>query len=289
MTVAASMVVVRTDRGDDMFMTWLARNAQQAIDLDALSLLPDPGDGRPPALRPEPEDEGTHAPGAEETWNESWYFDVVSDDASLGAYVRIGRLPNRDVALYTAAIVGPGRPAVLVVDGEAPLPAADDPSQRIEAGGLVAEQRLRVAARALPGQDERPGGGVRRRVGAASLRARPPGRGRARPRLGDRGHPVPVAARDPLRDPLPGHRHGDRRRRADRGLRARPARPLVGRARLVGDRLDVERVPPRGRDADPHGHRSAGRGLRRRLCPAATARSTRSRPRRRPRRSPTTA
>ena len=54
--------------------------------------------------------------------------------------MRIGRLPNRDVALYTAAIVGPGRPAVMVVDGDAPLPAADDGSQRIEAGGLSAEQ-----------------------------------------------------------------------------------------------------------------------------------------------------
>ena len=140
MTVAASMVVVRTDRGDDMFMAWLARNAQQAIDLDALALLPDPSDGRPPALRPAPEDEGTHEPGAEATWNESWYFDVVSDDASIGAYVRIGRLPNQDVALYTAAIVGPGRPAVMVVDANAPLPAADDATQRIESGGLEAEQ-----------------------------------------------------------------------------------------------------------------------------------------------------
>jgi Ecdysteroid kinase-like family len=39
MPVAASMLVVRTARGDDMFMTSLARSAQQVLDLDALELL----------------------------------------------------------------------------------------------------------------------------------------------------------------------------------------------------------------------------------------------------------
>lgn len=39
MAVAASMLVVRTERGDDMFMTSLARGAQQVLDLDALDLL----------------------------------------------------------------------------------------------------------------------------------------------------------------------------------------------------------------------------------------------------------
>jgi len=79
MTVAASMVVVRTERGDDMFMAWLERNAQQVLDLDGLALLPAQGAARPPALRPEPEDEGRHPPGPEQLWNESWYFDAVSD------------------------------------------------------------------------------------------------------------------------------------------------------------------------------------------------------------------
>src|SRR5262249_55048460 len=126
MTIVASMVVMRTERGDDMFMSWLQRNAQQVIDLDALSLLPEPTVGRPAPLRPAAEDEARHEPGSEASWNESWYFDAVSDDESVGVYVRIGRLPNQGIALYTAAIVGPGRPAVLVVDAAAPLPAADD-------------------------------------------------------------------------------------------------------------------------------------------------------------------
>lgn len=138
MTIAASMVVVRTERGDDMFMTWLARNAQQVLDLDALALLPSSDAEAPVALQPAAVDEGLHEPGAEPTWNESWYFDGVTDDGSLGVYVRLGRVPNRGHTLYTAAIVGPGRPAVLVVDPAAPLPAGDDESQAIAIDGLVA-------------------------------------------------------------------------------------------------------------------------------------------------------
>ena len=34
-------------------------------------------------LRPEPVDEGRHEPGSEDLWNESWYFDAVSDDVVL--------------------------------------------------------------------------------------------------------------------------------------------------------------------------------------------------------------
>jgi hypothetical protein len=154
MAVAAAMLVVRTDRGDDMFMTTLARHAQQVIDLDAVALLPEPGTGRPPALRPEPEDEGRHTPGAEALWNESWYFDAVSDDGTLGVYARLGRVPNQGLCLYTACICGPGRPSIMLVDASAPLPPAEDDAQVIDTDRLHAEQhceeplqRFRVAAR----------------------------------------------------------------------------------------------------------------------------------------------
>jgi hypothetical protein len=40
MTIAASMLVERTARGDDMFMTWFARAADQILDLDSLALVP---------------------------------------------------------------------------------------------------------------------------------------------------------------------------------------------------------------------------------------------------------
>jgi len=141
MTIAASMLVVRTERGDDMFMTWLARNAQQALDLDAVDLLPTESAARPVPLRPNPDDEGRHAAGPEALWNESWYFDAVSDSGDLGLYVRLGRLPNQDVCLYTACICGPERPSIMLVDAAAPLPAADDDAQAISVERFEAEQR----------------------------------------------------------------------------------------------------------------------------------------------------
>jgi hypothetical protein len=154
MTIAASMVVVRTERGDEMFMSWLARNAQQAIDLDAVSLLPEPNTTRLPALRPAEADEGRHPPGPEALWNESWYFDGVSDDGQLGLYVRLGRLPNQDVCLYTACVCGPGRASIMLVDAAAPLPGVADEHQAIATATIQAEQqcleplrRFRVLAR----------------------------------------------------------------------------------------------------------------------------------------------
>ena len=145
MTIAASMVVVRTDRGDDMFMSWLARNAQQAIDLEAVSLLPEPNTSRLPALKPLEQDEGRHQPGPEALWNESWYFDAVSDAGDLGLYVRLGRLPNLELCLYTACVCGPGRPSIMLVDPAAPLPATDDESQLIDTPLLHAEQQCITA------------------------------------------------------------------------------------------------------------------------------------------------
>ena len=137
MSIAASMLVVRTDRGDDMFMTTLARYAQQAIDLDAVALLPQAGAGRPAALVPSPGEEQRHEPAGEQLWNESYYFDAVSADGALGAYVRIGLYPNLGVAWYTTYICGPGRATVAVVDFEAPLPGAD--SLAIAREGLRAD------------------------------------------------------------------------------------------------------------------------------------------------------
>jgi hypothetical protein len=141
MTIAASMVVQRTERGDQMFMTWLARNAQQVLELDALELLPEPNAGSPEPLRPEPQDEGRHEPGPEELWNESWYFDAIGDDGALGVYARVGRLPNLDACMYTACICGPGRPTIMLAK-EVPLPAAEDEAQVVHAEGVHGEHRV---------------------------------------------------------------------------------------------------------------------------------------------------
>ena len=155
MTIAASMIVERTPRGDQMFMAWLARNAQQALDLDAAALLPAPNTGRPPALRPDPRDEGRHDPGPEALWNESWYFDAVSDSGDLGLYVRLGRLPNQDVCLYTACVCGPGRPSIMLVDAAAPLPAPEDETAGDRDRGAARRAALRGRTAALPGDGRR--------------------------------------------------------------------------------------------------------------------------------------
>ncbi len=146
MAIISPMLVVQTDRGDDMFMAVLARHAQQVLDLDALSLLP--AAETQVALRPEAEDEPAHAPGDDRLWNESWYFDLADRARGVGAYVRLGVYPNLGRAWYTAMICGPDRPTVAVVDYHAPLPGPElsVTTEQIDAGQHpeVALERYRV-------------------------------------------------------------------------------------------------------------------------------------------------
>ena len=81
--------------------------------------MTDPADARRPLA---PEDEAEHPPVDEPHWSESWYFDAVAPDGSLGVYVRLGRVPGRDAAHYAAAVVRPGEPPILLVAPDAPLP-----------------------------------------------------------------------------------------------------------------------------------------------------------------------
>jgi hypothetical protein len=82
MTVGPAMLVERTERGDEMFLVTLARYAQQILDLDALELLPAAGLGPPAGAAPGARRRGPPRARAEELWNESWYFDAVSDDGA---------------------------------------------------------------------------------------------------------------------------------------------------------------------------------------------------------------
>jgi ecdysteroid kinase len=123
MAIVASMIVERTERGDDMFMAMLARHSQQALELDSEALLGGPAATGLPA--PAPSDEAAHDPGPEQLWNESWYFDAVAPDGSLGVYVRLGLYPNLGVCWYAAFVCGPGRATVAALNFAAPLPAAD--------------------------------------------------------------------------------------------------------------------------------------------------------------------
>lgn len=91
------------------------------------------------ARLPTAADEGQHTADLDiPHWSESWYFDGVSDDGTLGVYTRIGRVPGSDTCLYTAAVVRPDGPTVLVVDAAAPLP--DDAQQSVDTDAFAARQ-----------------------------------------------------------------------------------------------------------------------------------------------------
>ena len=86
----------------------------------------------PPSSSPTPTSAPTR-PGDERLWGESWYFDFIDRDGTLGGYVRLGLYPNLGVAWYWACLVGEGRPLVTVIDHEVPLPKAPvarDPRRR---------------------------------------------------------------------------------------------------------------------------------------------------------------
>jgi hypothetical protein len=113
--------------------------------------------GRPAPLRPAGADEHGHPPGGEQLWNESWYFDVISDDLRTGAYVRLGFYPNLGVSWVTAMVCGPERSTVAVVDGAAPLPDGEElivasRETRIELTCLAELERFRVQLKATGGE-----------------------------------------------------------------------------------------------------------------------------------------
>src|SRR4029077_20572793 len=178
MAIVASMLVDRTERGDPMFLTKLARHGQHALDLQAEQLLAGAGAGAAalPPLRAAPEDERRHAPGPEQLWNESWYFDAIAKDGSLGAWVRIGLYPNLEKCWYTALICGPGRPTIAVVDFAAPLPGGE--GLRTQTDALRAEHRCEAPLERFRVQLEA--------VGEAYDDP-------AAPLLGESGRPLPVA------------------------------------------------------------------------------------------------
>ncbi|MEU3011685.1 phosphotransferase [Nocardia asteroides] len=121
MAVVAPLMVTQSDRGDQLFLAMLERHCQQVRDLDSVGLLSQAHDV---ALRVARADEERHLPGRERYWNESFYLDAIDASGKIGAYVRIGFVPNLGHTVYTAYIVGEGRPSVALVDYQAPLPYA---------------------------------------------------------------------------------------------------------------------------------------------------------------------
>jgi hypothetical protein len=120
MAIVSPMLVERTDRGDEMFMSMMERNAQHVLDTDALAVLPAPSTPEP--LQPGPEDEGAHPHTDEPLWSESWYFDFADPGQDVGGWLRLGLIPNEDHAWINALLCGPGMPTIAVLEWDAPLP-----------------------------------------------------------------------------------------------------------------------------------------------------------------------
>lgn len=85
-------------------------------------------------------DEGSHEPGPESLWNESWYFDVADPVTEVGAYLRVGLYPNRDQTWFQLTVVGRGRPLVTLRDETAPLAGGD--GLRLETDGWRYEMTI---------------------------------------------------------------------------------------------------------------------------------------------------
>ncbi|MFG1932959.1 phosphotransferase [Mycobacterium sp. NPDC048908] len=120
MAIVSSMLVERTDRGDEMFMVMLARHCQHVLDTEALAVLPDPVTPEP--LTPAPRDEGAHEATDEPLWNESWYFDFADLGQGLGGWIRLGLYPNQGIAWINALLCGPDMATVAINDFQAALP-----------------------------------------------------------------------------------------------------------------------------------------------------------------------
>ncbi|MEZ0351634.1 phosphotransferase [Mycobacterium sp. pR1184] len=123
MAIVSSMLVERTERGDEMFMTMLARHCDHVLDTDALATLPDAVVPEP--LRPTEDDERAHVPTDEPLWSESWYADFVDAAQGFGGWFRVGLVANQQVAWVQVLLCGPDLPTVAVLDYEVPLP--EDP------------------------------------------------------------------------------------------------------------------------------------------------------------------
>lgn len=121
MAIISSMLVERTERGDQMFMTMLDRHCSHVLDTDALEILAPPQVPEP--LVPAAADEAAHEPTDEALWNESWYFDFVDTSAGFGGWVRLGLMPNQDTAWINVLLAGPGLPTIALNDFHAALPA----------------------------------------------------------------------------------------------------------------------------------------------------------------------
>ena len=121
-----------------MFKTLISRQAQHAIDMDAMSTLKPAQISHAPRIAEEAE----HVPPSREPlWNESWYFDAVTPDGNVGMYARIGRLPNQNMGNFIGGIFQRGEAPITFVDMNAPLPHSDPLIQKFATARFSVEAR----------------------------------------------------------------------------------------------------------------------------------------------------
>lgn len=121
MAIVSSMLVERTERGDEMFMTMLDRHSSHVLDTGALDVLPAATSLQAP--QPDPVDEAAHTPGDDPLWNESWYWDFVDPEQGIGGWIRLGLIPNQNLAWINALVCGPDIHTVALLDFHVPPPA----------------------------------------------------------------------------------------------------------------------------------------------------------------------
>lgn len=146
MAIVSSMLVERTERGDRMFLTMLERHSSHVLDTGALDVLPEPAPSAPP--QPDLADEAAHAPGEDPLWNESWYWDFVDEEQGIGGWIRLGLIPNQNLAWINALVCGPDIATVALLDFHAPLPtnpsAVHGEGVQMRHGATVPLQQYRV-------------------------------------------------------------------------------------------------------------------------------------------------
>ena len=89
-------------------------------------------------MRPGPNDERPHPRGPAPDWEESWQFDFVAADGSLGGFVRLALRPGEGSAWYWAYLAGPRRAVVVVRDHELDPPPGR--TLEVRGPGLWAQQ-----------------------------------------------------------------------------------------------------------------------------------------------------
>ena len=121
MAVVSAMLVERTERGDEMFLTMLERHSSHVLDTGALDILPGScghGAASPTRSTRARTNRATNRCGTRAGTGTS---PIPSRGSAAGS--GSGLVPNQKVAWINALVCGPDMPTVALLDFEAPLPA----------------------------------------------------------------------------------------------------------------------------------------------------------------------